>query len=83
MTIHTIDTLINFLFRTHTRRAGTGISYKEESEDEETGSDEVTEVNWDESAQTQTAGETDTADTIEKVLAQRRGKKGGKIKKLF
>lgn len=70
-------------YRTHTRRAGTGISYKEESEDEETGSDEVTEVNWDESAQNQPTSETDTADTIEKVLAQRRGKKGGEPNYFF
>lgn len=65
--------------RTHTRRAGTSISYKEESEDEKTDSDEITEVNWDESVQNAASGETDTADTIEKVLAQRRGKKGGKF----
>lgn len=38
----------------------------------------MTEINWDESAQNQPASETDTADTIEKVLNQRRGRKGGK-----
>lgn len=67
------------MIRTQTRRAGTGISYKEESEDDKTGSDDVTEVNWEETAQNAVSSETDTADTIEKVLSNRRGKKGGKL----
>lgn len=67
-------------FRSANRRGGTAISYKEDSDDDKTGSDEVTEVQWSEAtAATAAAAETDTADTIEKVLNMRRGRKGGRL----
>uniref|UniRef100_A0A1B6DPA6 Chromo domain-containing protein n=2 Tax=Clastoptera arizonana TaxID=38151 RepID=A0A1B6DPA6_9HEMI len=54
-------------------RRGATVSYKEDS-DEKTGSDDLVEVDWNESEETPAA--LDTSETIEKVLALRRGKKG-------
>lgn len=63
------------------RRGGTAVSYKEDSDDDKTGSDDVTEVQWSEPTATASAAntETDNADTIEKVLQMRRGRKGGMV----
>ncbi|XP_049815552.1 chromodomain-helicase-DNA-binding protein 1 [Schistocerca nitens] len=55
------------------RRAATGVSYKEETEDEKTDSEDLVEVDWTEPV---VPAEPDNAETIEKVLAWRRGKKG-------
>lgn len=49
------------------------MSYKEASADE-TGSEDLVEVEWN---QTDVPAEPDNAETIEKVVAQRTGKKGG------
>ncbi len=51
------------------------MSYKEDS-DEKTDSDDVLEVDNGESQEGNAESET-TAETIEKVIAQRTGKKGG------
>lgn len=56
-----------------TRRTGTAVSYKEESE-EGTGSEDLVEV--DENAATSQT-ETDNSETIERILQMRIGKKGG------
>jgi chromodomain-helicase-DNA-binding protein 1 len=50
------------------------VSYKEDSDEEKTGSEDLVEVEWNE---TETPAEPDNAETIEKILAYRRGKKGG------
>lgn len=55
------------------RRAAAGVSYKEESEDDKTDSEDLVEVDWTEPV---VPAEPDNAETIEKVLAWRRGKKG-------
>ncbi|KAG7198230.1 hypothetical protein KM043_005637 [Ampulex compressa] len=54
-----------------TRRTGTAVSYKEESE-EGTDSEDLVEVDETSTANT----EPDNAETIERILGQRRGKKG-------
>ncbi|XP_066591256.1 chromodomain-helicase-DNA-binding protein 1 isoform X2 [Prorops nasuta] len=54
-----------------TRRTGTAVSYKEES-DERTDSEDLVEVDEATNAPT----EPDNAETIERILAQRKGKKG-------
>ncbi|XP_012264191.2 chromodomain-helicase-DNA-binding protein 1 isoform X1 [Athalia rosae] len=54
-----------------TRRSGTAVSYKEQSE-EGTDSEDIVEVD----EATATPLEPDNAETIERILAQRRGKKG-------
>lgn len=63
----------NLFFRQVTRRTGASVSYKEESE-EETHSEDLMDV--DEAAAT---AEPDNAETIERILAQRIGKKGGRF----
>jgi len=63
------------VFRSVGRRGATAVSYKEDSEDDKTGSDEFTEVNYDETSATPV--EPDNADTIERVMLSRRGRKGG------
>ena len=60
------------LYRQATRRAGTSVSYKEQS-DEGTDSEDLVDV---EDAAAETA-EPDNAETIERIIAQRIGKKGG------
>jgi hypothetical protein len=50
------------------------VSYKEDSDDDKTGSEDLVEVEWNE---TETPAEPDNAETIEKILSYRRGKKGG------
>lgn len=55
-----------------TRRTGTAISYKEESE-ERTDSEDLVEIDEGSTANT----EPDNAETIERILGQRIGKKGG------
>ncbi|XP_032673674.1 chromodomain-helicase-DNA-binding protein 1 isoform X3 [Odontomachus brunneus] len=54
-----------------TRRTGTAVSYKEESE-EGTDSDDLVEVEESNAVST----EPDNAETVERILGQRRGKKG-------
>lgn len=60
------------LIRQVTRRMGTAVSYKEESE-EGTDSEDLVEVDETNTAST----EPDNAETIERILEQRIGKKGG------
>ncbi|XP_011308420.1 chromodomain-helicase-DNA-binding protein 1 isoform X2 [Fopius arisanus] len=55
-----------------TRRAGTSVSYKEQSE-EGTDSEDLVEVDETTSA---SQAEPDNAETIERIISQRRGKKG-------
>jgi len=50
------------------------VSYKEDSDEDKTGSEDLVEVEWNEA---ETPAEADNAETIEKVIAYRRGKKGG------
>lgn len=59
--------------RLATRRSATSVSYKESSE-EKTDSEDLVEVDYGEEAE---ADAEEKCDVIEKVLAQRRGKKGG------
>lgn len=61
-------------YRQVTRRTGTAVSYKEESE-ERTDSEDLVEVD---EGSTATA-EPDNAETIERILGQRVGKKGGRF----
>lgn len=56
------------------RRAAATVSYKEDSDEDKTGSDDLVEVEWNEA---DTPAEPDNAETIEKLLSYRRGKKGG------
>lgn len=62
------------LCRHANRRTAAAVSYKEDSDEEKTGSEDLVEVEWNE---TETPAEPDNAETIEKILAYRRGKKGG------
>lgn len=62
------------IIRQVTRRTGTAVSYKEESE-EGTDSDDLVEVEESNAVST----ETDNAETIERILDQRIGKKEGTI----
>lgn len=64
--------IINLIIRQVTRRTGTAVSYKEESE-EGTDSEDLVEVDESNAAST----EPDNAETIEQILGQRVGKKGG------
>lgn len=66
------DNLVLFTYRQVTRRTGAAVSYKEQSE-AETDSEDLMDV--DDIAPEPT--ETDNAETIERILAQRIGKKGG------
>lgn len=58
--------------RQATRRTGKAVSYKEQSA-EETGSDDIVEVEYDEQA---AAAEVSNSETVEKVIDHRVGKKG-------
>lgn len=59
--------------RNANRRAAPAVSYKEDSDDDKTASEDLVEVEWNE---TETPAEPDNAETIEKILSSRRGKKG-------
>ena len=59
--------------RRGTRRPQKIVSYKEESD--RTDSDDLVDVQWDEAAEA-AAAEAEAGETIEKVLAHRKGKKG-------
>lgn len=56
------------------RTTATSVSYKEASDDEKTGSDDLLEVDYTEPVE---AVPEEKVETIEKILGQRRGKKGG------
>ncbi|XP_067621810.1 chromodomain-helicase-DNA-binding protein 1 isoform X2 [Eurosta solidaginis] len=58
-----------------TRRAAAAVSYKEASEDEKTDSEDLLEVEYDES-QAAAAEEEEKCETIERILAKRQGRKG-------
>lgn len=60
--------------RSATRRAAAAVSYKEASEDEETGSEERIDVDFDEVPAV--VEETDKSETIERIIARRMGVKG-------
>jgi chromodomain-helicase-DNA-binding protein 1 len=62
----------------HNSRRANAVSYKEDS-DEKTDSDDVLEVDNNETQDGVVEPETPTK-TIEKVIAQRRGKIGGKLR---
>lgn len=64
--------IINLFIRQVSRRTGTAVSYKEESE-EGTDSEDLVEVEESNTA----SAEPDNAETIEQILGQRVGKKGG------
>ena len=64
-----------FPVRPSTRRQGASVSYKEDSADE-TGSEDLVEVNW-ENNEGATAAEPDNAETIERIIDTRFGRKGG------
>lgn len=55
------------------RSAAATVSYKEASEDEKTDSEDLVEVEY---METEVPAETEKCETIEKILAQRRGKIG-------
>ncbi|XP_034471656.1 chromodomain-helicase-DNA-binding protein 1 isoform X3 [Drosophila innubila] len=62
-----------------TRRNAAAVSYKEASEDEATGSEDLLEFEYDETqvaANAAAAEEDEKCETIERILAQRDGKKG-------
>lgn len=63
----------------HKSRRGQAVSYKEDS-DEKTDSDDVLEVDNGDSQEAAADTPETTSETIEKVIAQRRGKKGGNVK---
>ncbi|XP_053961263.1 chromodomain-helicase-DNA-binding protein 1 [Anastrepha ludens] len=58
-----------------TRRTAAAVSYKEASEDEKTDSEDLLEVEYDES-QAAAAEEEEKCETIERILAKRQGRKG-------
>lgn len=60
--------------RAVSRRTAATVSYKEESEEEKTDSEDLLEVDNNEPVETVPE---EKCETIEKILAQRRGKKGG------
>ena len=61
--------------RTVSRRtAGASVSYKEDSEEDKTDSEDLLEVEYTETSEPVPE---EKCETIEKILAQRRGKKGG------
>ncbi|KAJ6646547.1 Chromodomain-helicase-DNA-binding protein 1 [Pseudolycoriella hygida] len=61
--------------RSATRRKAAAVSYKEASEDEKTDSEDLIDVDFDETAAAAEA-ETDKSETIERIVARRIGKKG-------
>ena len=64
------------MYRPATRRQGASVSYKEDSA-EETGSEDLVEVDWNKEAIT-AAAETENAETIERIIETRMGRKGGR-----
>lgn len=62
-------------FRPATRRQGASVSYKEDSA-EETGSEDLVEVDWGQEA-VAAAVESENAETIERIIDTRMGRKGG------
>lgn len=64
------------LYRQTSLRGSRSVTYKEASDDE-TGSEDLVEVDEEEAAAA-AAAEPDNAETIERVLALRRGKRGSK-----
>lgn len=66
--------MLNFIFRQVTRRKSKAVTYKEESE-EGTDIDDLVEVEETNAA----SSEPDNAETIERILGQRGGKKGGQF----
>jgi hypothetical protein len=62
-------------FRPSTRRQGASVSYKENSA-EETGSEDLVEVEWGQEA-VAAAVESENAETIERIIDTRMGRKGG------
>lgn len=62
--------------RSATRRAAAAVSYKEASEDEKTDSEDLIDVDYDESSVLATQDESDKSETIERVIQRRRGKCG-------
>ena len=67
-----------FFFRPSTRRQArqaTSVSYKEDSA-EETGSEDLVEVDWGQEA-VAAAVESENAETIERIIDTRMGRKGG------
>lgn len=60
--------------RSATRRTAAAVSYKEASEDEKTDSEDLIDVDYDESSVLQ--DESDKSETIERVISRRMGKKG-------
>lgn len=65
------------LFRPATRRQGASFSYKENSA-EETGSEDLVEVEWGQE-EVAAAVESENAETIERIVDTRMGRKGGWI----
>lgn len=63
-------------FRSATRRTAAAVSYKEASDDEKTDSEDLIDVDVDESSVLANQDETDKSETIERVLSRRIGKKG-------
>lgn len=61
--------------RPATRRKGASVSYKEDSADE-TDSEDLVEVDWGQEA-IAAATETENAETIERIIDTRYGRKGG------
>ncbi|KAG8223002.1 hypothetical protein J437_LFUL000710, partial [Ladona fulva] len=61
------------LIRATSRRKAAQVSYKEASEDDRTGSEDLVDVEW---PQPEIPTEADNSETIEKIIAQRIGKKG-------
>lgn len=59
---------------TSKRTAGAAVSYKEQSEDDKTDSEDLLEVEYAEPVEPIPE---EKCETIEKIIAQRRGKKGG------
>lgn len=60
--------------RTTSKRTAAAVSYKEESEDDKTDSEDLLEVEYAEPIEPVPE---EKCETIEKIIAQRRGKKGG------
>lgn len=66
---------IDIFCRPSTRRQGASVSYKENSA-EETGSEDLVEVEWGQEA-VAAAVESENAETIERIIDTRMGRKGG------
>lgn len=62
--------------RAATRRTAAAVSYKEASEDEKTDSEDLIDVDYDESSVLVAQEDTEKSETIERVLARRIGKRG-------